>query len=249
MTINKQLIPILFTAFLLTNCASSQNARKIESLISPSSEPEVATTTEPQPTEDIPQSSSGSAENQAKTITQSSSEVATQQLNRRVNQFTVRIDGVNSTTAQNKQDNNIIAQQEDATEPNSGIQEGQLVNDGFEGAAKVEILKVKRIQNPETGKRDLVAVSLRLKRIQEKPRYTLPNLYYYQLGWATIMNIDTFEEYYTIQGKYTDWINFTKLPLDAWADAYFWSQVPEEIEVVDIMIPYTEIFRNVPIEG
>lgn len=57
MNFNQQIISVLFTAVLLTNCASSQSARKVKSLISPSPESEVATTTEPQPTEDIPQSS------------------------------------------------------------------------------------------------------------------------------------------------------------------------------------------------
>ncbi len=85
---------IALLAIALTSCASSQNAGKIESLISSSSEPEVATTPEPQETEDIPQSATSSEENQPKTITQSSSVITPQQLNRRVKQFTVRIDGM-----------------------------------------------------------------------------------------------------------------------------------------------------------
>ncbi len=94
MIINKPLIPILFITLFLTSCASSQNGEKIRSLISPSSEPEVATTIESQPTEDIPQSSPNFEESEPKAITQSSSGITPQQLNRRVKQFTVRIDGV-----------------------------------------------------------------------------------------------------------------------------------------------------------
>ncbi len=86
-------IAIALLAISLTSCASSQNGEKIKSLISPSSESEVATTIEPQETEDIPQSSPKLEENEPKTITQSSSGITPQQINRRVKQFTVRIDG------------------------------------------------------------------------------------------------------------------------------------------------------------
>ena len=87
---------IALLAIALASCVSSQDAENIESLISPSSESEVATTTEPQETEDIPQSSPNSEENEPKTITQSSSGITPQQLNRRVKQFTVRIDGASN---------------------------------------------------------------------------------------------------------------------------------------------------------
>ncbi len=86
-------IAIALLAIALTSCASSQNGEKIKSLIAPSSDLEVATKTEPQATAEIPQSSTSSEENEPKTITQSSSGITPQQLNRRVKQFTVRIDG------------------------------------------------------------------------------------------------------------------------------------------------------------
>ena len=85
---------IALLAIAIASCVSSQDAGNIESLISPNSESEVATTTKPQETEDIPQSSPNSEENEPKTITQSSSGMTPQLLNRRAKYFTVRIDGV-----------------------------------------------------------------------------------------------------------------------------------------------------------
>lgn len=150
----------------------------------------------------------------------------------------------NSTTTHSKQADNIIVQQDNSTEPNSGTQEGQFVKNGFEGSLKVEILKAKRIQNPDTGKRDIVAVSFRIKRIKEEsPKFSL------FASNAKTRNPDTFEEYPTVHGKSTSQVVFVNLPRDAWADAYFWSQVPEGNEVVDVIIPDTEIFKGVPIEG
>lgn len=143
-----------------------------------------------------------------------------------------------------KQTNNIIAQQENTTEVD---QEDQFVKDGFEGTVKVEILKVKRIQNPANQKRDTVLVSLRIKLNTEK----LPNINnnFFEAKDAKTRNPDTFEEYQTIDDKHTKNTSFKRLPRNAWANAYFWSQVPENVEVVDIIIPFTEIFANIPIEG
>ena len=116
MNLNKPLVSILSTAFLLASCESLPNIKisiednqseektsvptlseeaKPESTPQPQaetkSESEVATTTEPQPTAEVPQNSPN--DNEPKALTQSSSGITPQQLNRRVKQFTVRIDG------------------------------------------------------------------------------------------------------------------------------------------------------------
>ena len=107
MNINKQLIPILFTAFFLASCGnlpgikiSIEDNRTKETTSEPQaetkSESEVATTTEPQKTKDIPQSSPQEKAIEPETIAQSSSEITPQLLNRRVKQFTVRIDGASN---------------------------------------------------------------------------------------------------------------------------------------------------------
>ena len=174
--------------------------------------------------------------------TESSDEIATQPSPVATKEDTKPVD--DSTTVPKKQADNIIAHQEDANEPNSGIQEGQFVKNGLEGSLEVEIVKVKRIQNPDTGKRDVVTVSFRIKRIQEE--FPKPLLY---PKAAKTRNPDTFEEYPTVRDKHTTSVQLSQLPRDAWADAYFWSQVPEGVGVVDVIIPDTEIFKGVPIEG
>ncbi len=107
MTINKQLISILFTAFLVTSCGNLPNIKisiednrteepASEAQEETKTEPEVATTTESQPTESIPQNSPETEDIQPKTITQSSSGITPQQLNRRAKYFTVRLDGASN---------------------------------------------------------------------------------------------------------------------------------------------------------
>ncbi len=101
-------IAIALLAISLTSCASSENAGKVESLLSPGSQTEVETTTEPQTTEAISQSSTSSEINQPKTISQSASGITPQQINRRVKQFTVRIDGASNGSG-------VIVEQSDNT--------------------------------------------------------------------------------------------------------------------------------------
>lgn len=156
----------------------------------------------------------------------------------------------NSTTTQNKQADNIIAQQENLTEPNSGIQEGQFVNSGFDNQLKVELLNVKRIKNSESEEaRNTVVVKLRVKRLVENCDSSNTPSCSVSFNASKARNIDTYEEYDVISGKSTNTTHIHRLTLNAWAEAYFWLEVPKEVEVIDIIFPYTEIFKNVPIEG
>ncbi len=120
MNFNKQLISVLFTAFLLTSCNSlpkvtvswddnqtqEQAEEQIENEKSSTeieepkaekkAEQKVAAKTESEELEDIPQSSANNENIEPKTITQSSSGMTPQQLNRRAKYFTVRIDGASN---------------------------------------------------------------------------------------------------------------------------------------------------------
>lgn len=143
-----------------------------------------------------------------------------------------------------KQADNIITQQETFNQQNSGIEEGQFVNNGFDDQLKVEIVKVKRIQNSETQQtEDTVVVKLRVKRLQEN----VDGVIWFNKSKAR--NVDTYEEYEVRNGKYTDTTWSSSIPLNAWAEAYFWLEVPRGIELIDIIFPETAIFKNVPIEG
>ena len=156
----------------------------------------------------------------------------------------------NPAIVQEKQADNIIAQQENATESNSGIQEGQFVQDGFDGQLKVELLETKRIKNPESEQTgNTVVVKLRIKRLVEKCDNSNIPTCLITFRYSKARNVDTYEEYGVISGKSTDPTSYNNLPLNAWAEAYFWLDVPKGIEVIDIIFPYTEIFKNVPIDS
>jgi hypothetical protein len=141
--------------------------------------------------------------------------------------------------------NNTIAQNQTSNTQNSGIQEGQFVSNGFNNQVKVELVKAKRIQNPESQQTEntvTVAVKLRVKRLVKNAK--VEQILFRD---AKARNVDTYEEYEAI--KYTDQTWIENIPSNAWAEAYFWLEVPQGIEALDIVFPQTEVFKNVPIES
>ena len=62
-------------------------------------------------------------------------------------------------------------------------------------------------------------------------------------------NPETSQVYRTINNKSTSLTYINDLPEDSWGNAYFWLKVPEEVDLIDIVIPETAIFENVPISS
>ena len=126
------------------------------------------------------------------------------------------------------------------SEKKVAIKPGQFVNQGFDNKLKVEIESTKRIQNPDTEDKDIVVVNFRMLRLVPKIKSTA--LYWFQ---AKGRNPDTSEEYHT--KKRSDTTYLENLPNNAWANAYIWLKVPQGVEAIDISVPETAMFRNVPI--
>lgn len=149
-----------------------------------------------------------------------------------------------SSTADNIPQNQVIEstppQTQATPKKNVAIKPGQFVNVGFENKLKVEIESAKRIQNPETGDQDIVVVNFRILRL-------FPEIDRTHFFWREVRgrNPNTSEEYDL--EKSSDWTNLRKLPNNAWANAYVWLKVPQGIETIDISVPETAMFRNIPI--
>lgn len=141
-----------------------------------------------------------------------------------------------------------IAQQEGTNKPISVTQEGQSINNGYNNNLQIELLKVKRIHNPETKEADnIVAVSLRVKRVVANiSNSPINRIKFYD---AKAKNINTYEEYQAIHNRTTKTTSLSSLQLNVWSDAYLWLAIPKGIDVIDIIFPYTEVFKNVPIEN
>lgn len=128
----------------------------------------------------------------------------------------------------------------------TGIQPGQFVQSAIGTKGRVELLAVKRITDPEAKTRDVVNVQMRIRRLASE---VTPNDAI-NVGGTKARNPDTSETYEAVSYKRSSGsVNFYFIRPNASSDAYVWLRVPEGVTAIDIFIPDTGAFKNVPITG
>ncbi|NHC38206.1 hypothetical protein [Scytonema millei] len=126
----------------------------------------------------------------------------------------------------------------------NGIQPGQFVQSAIGNKAKLELLAVKRIADPEAKTRDVVNVQMRLRRLASEVN---PNDAIDVAG-TKARNPDTSETYEPVGYKRSSGsINLYFVRRNASSDAYVWLRIPEGVTTIDLFIPDTGAFKNVPI--
>lgn len=132
---------------------------------------------------------------------------------------------------------------------NNGIQPGQYVQKALGTKAEVELLKVKRIKDPELGTFDVVNVQMRVRRLTtDNVNVVTDNIF---VGQTTARNPDTNETYKAVDAikRSTGSISLLNLRPRSSVDAYVWLRVPEGANALDIFIPQTAAFQNIPISN
>lgn len=127
------------------------------------------------------------------------------------------------------------------------IKAGQFVQQAYGTKGEVELLSVKRIQDPETGNRDVVNVQMRIRRSADQVGATdIINV-----GETAARNPQTTESYKAVDmvEHSTGSVSLYQLRPNASADAYVWLRVPEAAKTLDIFVPETAAFKNVPISN
>lgn len=126
----------------------------------------------------------------------------------------------------------------------NGIHPGQFVQSAIGNKAKLELLAVKRIADPEAKTRDVVNVQMRLRRLASEVN---PNDAIDVAG-TKARNPDTSETYEPVGYKRSSGsINLYFVRRNASSDAYVWLRIPEGVTTIDLFIPDTGAFKNVPI--
>ncbi|MGL5871429.1 MAG: hypothetical protein ACRC2R_03505 [Xenococcaceae cyanobacterium] len=137
----------------------------------------------------------------------------------------------------------------DATDSNHSvaIQPEQFVQFAFKDKAKVEILSLKRIKDPETQTRDVVNLQMRVRLIGECDLSCGDNIYIPQ---TKARNPETSEAYEAFDYKRsTGTVGLYQMKRGSSVDAYVWMKIPEGVSAVDIFVPNTAAFKNVPINN
>lgn len=113
--------------------------------------------------------------------------------------------------------------------------------------AEIELLSAKRIQNPQTGNRDLINLQMRIRRVADKLEPT--NII--NVGETTARNPVSSETYKALNPREnsTGSISLSDIRSGASVDAYVWLKVPPNVNILDIYIPETGAIRSVPISN
>lgn len=124
---------------------------------------------------------------------------------------------------------------------------GQFLQPAFSNKAEVELLSVKRIKDPQTGNRDVVNVQMRVRRLATDGVNPGESLGVYN---TTARNPETSETYKGVNfERSTGNVALFSLRPKVSADAYVWLRVPESVNTLDIFVPDTAAFNNVPISN
>ncbi|MBN3942667.1 hypothetical protein [Nostoc sp. NMS9] len=127
----------------------------------------------------------------------------------------------------------------------SAISPGQFVQPAFGKKAEVELLSAKRIKDPETGNRDVVNLQMRIRRLATDGVVGSDII---SVASTTARNPDTSVTYKGVAlNRSTGSVSLFQVRPQASADAYIWLRVPDGINNLDIFVPDTAAFKNVPI--
>ncbi|QDL10130.1 hypothetical protein DP113_21465 [Brasilonema octagenarum UFV-E1] len=129
----------------------------------------------------------------------------------------------------------------------SAIKSGEFVQPSFGKKAEVELLSLKRIKDPETGNRDVVNLQMRIRRLATDGINPGESVGVYT---TTARNPDTSETYKGVDVKRsTGSVDLSSLRPQASADAYVWLRIPEGVNSIDVFVPDTAAFKNVPVSN
>jgi hypothetical protein len=127
------------------------------------------------------------------------------------------------------------------------ITPGQFVQAAFGKEAQVELLSVKRIQNSESGQRDVVNVQMRIRRLAPDDVYGDNSI---NVAATTARNPETSQTFEAVGlDRSTGPVSLSSMRKGASADAYVWLKIPEGVNTIDLFVPDTKAFTAVPISN
>lgn len=155
------------------------------------------------------------------------------------------------------------------TEPtqqaNTEIQPGQFVQYAFKDKAQVELLSVKRIQNPDHGQRNVVNIQMWVRNLggsgvnvivpdqtiarnpETNERYESYDRVVDKAGREQARTDGTEIDRSGKIDRATGAISLGLVKAGSSVDGYVWLLIPEGVQTIDLMIPETATFLTAPI--
>jgi hypothetical protein len=126
----------------------------------------------------------------------------------------------------------------------SNIQPGQFVQLAFKDKGKVELLSLNRIQDPDTKSRDVVNVQMRIRLLRKEPNESDS----IAIDDTKARNPETSEVYESVDyDRSSGRVWLRRIEPGSSADCYVWLRIPEGVRSIDLFVPETAAFKNVPV--
>lgn len=139
----------------------------------------------------------------------------------------------------------IFPDQNPFLESNTGFKPGEFAQLAYGSKAKVELIAVQRIPDPKSGDPDMVTVQMRISRLDEK----IEENNIIKVGDTTARNSVSEQTYKPVNSLENVPLPVTlkDIPQNSSIDTYVWLKVPKGVYAIDIFVPETGAFKNVPI--
>ncbi|MBE9227756.1 hypothetical protein IQ264_20230 [Phormidium sp. LEGE 05292] len=130
-------------------------------------------------------------------------------------------------------------------ENNGGFKPGEFTQLAYGSKARVELISVQRVPDPKSGDPDIVSVQMRISRLDEKVAET--NII--KLSDTTASNSVSAQSYKPVNSleNVSLPVALKDIPQNSSIDTYVWLKVPKGVYAIDIFVPETGAFKNVPI--
>lgn len=130
-------------------------------------------------------------------------------------------------------------------ENNGGFKLGEFAQLAYGSKAKVELISVQRVPDPKSGDPDIVSIQMRISRLEEKVLDT--NII--KVSETTASNSVSEQSYKAVNSleNIPIPVALKDIPQNSSVDTYVWLKIPKGVHAIDIFVPETGAFKNVPI--
>lgn len=130
-------------------------------------------------------------------------------------------------------------------ENNAGFKAGEFAQLAYGSKARVELISVQRIPDPTSGAPDMVSVQMRISRIDEK----VVESNVIKVSETAARNSVSEQTYKAVNSleNVPQPVALKDIPQNGSVDTYVWLKVPKGVYAIDIYVPETGAFKNVPI--
>ncbi|MFB2897371.1 hypothetical protein ACE1CI_31015 [Aerosakkonemataceae cyanobacterium BLCC-F50] len=128
---------------------------------------------------------------------------------------------------------------------NNELKPGEFAQLAYGSKARVELISVQRVPDPQSGEPNIVSVQMRISRLDEKVADT--NVI--KVSDTTAGNSVSQQTYKPVNSleNVPLPVALKDIPQNSSIDTYVWLKIPKGVYAIDIFVPETGAFKNVPI--